>query len=465
MKKHNSSENVRKTNKENEIIVDLWDLNSYGVTNRNINKSNKHTSTPSITSASSNTKHYHHSIKRTKSVDKSNQNKYHSNNNNNNNNCNSNSNSAIKKQRPCTSLPKHISSKKQSNMKSNFNISLSDFNNPDNVVKYIKHKCIDNTNTNNNNKPRIKDYDNFPLTNNNNDNTTNRLKQKHIRKSSQEIQTISNNLYNKKTVSSNYQLQQKMKKISDNKKQEEELSECTFKPKLYSNNQKRKSNNNEQQLNSNQIYEQQNKWLNIINEKKEKKYEMKQLKELEHCSFNPKTTKMPNFNKGNYVNKTNVEKELYYSKLKRVSQDKMKLNEKEKDFAKCYDQRKKKENLIKQNNLQKDNCVYSAPQYYKELQPNTDANSNNISSNCSRKEVGFKSSQMSNVNLDSVINSNSNNNNKITSPYNIIGNCHVINSNNNQIDYDFEMKKEMLMKDLHDWKNDNEEDEEDDFFS
>ena len=54
-------------------------------------------------------------------------------------------------------------------MKSNFNISLSDFNNPDNVVKYIKHKCIDNTNTNNNNKPRIKDYDNFPLTNNNND--------------------------------------------------------------------------------------------------------------------------------------------------------------------------------------------------------------------------------------------------------------------------------------------------------
>ena len=74
---------------------------------------------------------------------------------------------------------------------------------------------------------------------------------------------------------------------------------------------------------------------------------------------------------------------------------------------------------------------------------------------------------MSNVNLDSIINSNSNNN-KITSPYNIIGNCHVINSNNNnsnQIDYDFEMKKEMLMKDLHDWKNDNEEDEEDDFFS
>ena len=52
MKKHNSSENVRKTNKENEIIVDLWDLNSYGVTNRNINKSNKHTSTPSITSTS-----------------------------------------------------------------------------------------------------------------------------------------------------------------------------------------------------------------------------------------------------------------------------------------------------------------------------------------------------------------------------------------------------------------------------
>ena len=115
MKKHNSSENVRKTNKENEIIVDLWDLNSYGVTNRNINKSNKHTSTPSITSASSNTKHYHHSIKRTKSVDKSNQNKYHSNNNNNNNN--SNSNSGIKKQRPCTSLPKNISSKKQRNMK------------------------------------------------------------------------------------------------------------------------------------------------------------------------------------------------------------------------------------------------------------------------------------------------------------------------------------------------------------
>ena len=465
MKKHNSSENVRKTNKENEIIVDLWDLTSYGISNKNINKSNKYTITPSITSSSNTKQHHQHPIKRTKSVDKSNQTKYHSNINTTvpNSNNNNNNNSGIKKQRPCTSLPKHISSKKQSNPKSNFNISLSDFNNPDNVVKYIKHKCIDN----NTNKPRIKDYDNFPLTNNND--ITTKLKPKHIRKSSQEIQTISNNLYNKKTVSSNYQLQQKMKKISDNRKQEEELSQCTFKPKLYSNNQKRKSTNNDQQLNSNQIYEQQNKWLNIINEKKEKKFEMKQLKELEHCSFNPKTTKMPNFNKGNYVNKTNVEKELYYSKLKRVSQDKMKLNEKEKDFAKCYDQRKKKENLIKQNNLQKDNVVYSAPQYYKELQPNTDANSNNISSNCSRKEVGFKSSQMSNVNLDSVINSNNNcYNNKISSPYNINSNCNVINSSNNnsnQIDYDFEMKKEMLMKDLHDWKNDNEEDEEDDFFS
>ena len=310
MRKHNSSENVRKTNKENEIIVDLWDLNSYGISNRNINKSNKHT-TPSITS-SSNTKN-HHPIKRTKSVDKSNPTRYHS--NINTTIPNNNNNSGTKKQRPCTSLPKQINTKKQSNPKSNFNISLSDFNNPDNVVKYIKHKCIDN-------KPRVKDYDNYPFTNNNNNDTTTKLKPKHIRKSSQEIQTISNNLYNKKTVSSNYQLQQKMKKISDNKKQEEELSQCTFKPKLYSSNQKRKPN--EQQLNPNvnnvgQLYEQQNKWLNTINEKKEKKYEMKQLKELEHCSFNPKTTKMPNFNKGNYVNKTNVEKELYHSKLKRVS--------------------------------------------------------------------------------------------------------------------------------------------------
>ena len=207
--------------------------------------------------------------------------------------------------------------------------------------------------------------------------------------------------------------------MKDEAQMKQELSECTFKPKLYTNNNNmnfKKINNEE-----NNLYDQQNKWLNAVNEKKEKNFEKKLNKELEGCSFNPKITKMPNFNTTNIVNKKAVGRGLYYSKIrnaKRQSAEKQKRTEK--DFAKIYDERKKKEKETLTN-------VFTVNQ----LNVNHYSDSNSKSQLSNQKMSNPQSEKQMDV-----------------------------------VDVDFEMKKEQLMKELHNWKNEDEtgSEEQDDFF-
>ena len=131
---------------------------------------------------------------------------------------------------------------------------------------------------------------------------------------------------------------------------------------------------------------------------------------------------MPNFNSTNIVNKNAVERGLYYSKIrnaKRQSAEKQKRNEK--DIAKIYDERKKKEKETLTN-------VFTVNQ----LNVNHYSDSNSKSQLSNQK----MSNPQSEKQMDVVV------------------------------DADFEMKKEQLMKELHNWKNEDEtgSEEQDDFF-
>ena len=402
MKKHNSTQNVTHSSYNNIIkegSLDLWDLNEPS----NFIKKQKNTKSshfekfvnhkqvtqtkykPQLSLPSSNSMNSKSQkdprAKRTKSVEKS-------------------SSSSYKISSSASSLPKKINPKpKKQNV--SINVSISDYKNPDKVVKYIKNKCNEKSNGNKSSSNSQKIIEKKPNT---------------------KIEEIANNLYSKKTLSIDYELQRKIKQMKDEEQMKQELSECTFKPKLYTSNRNTncKKINEENKKN---IYEQQNKWLNAVNEKKEKNLEKQVDKELEKCSFNPKTTKMPNFNTSNYVNKNFVEKGLYYSKIKnakRQSTEKLKRNN-EKDFAKCYDERKKKEMIGNYNNNM--NII----------------NNNNLINNVNQKSQNVQNLK-SNTPSEKQI---------------------------EVVDDDFESKKEQLMKELHNWKSEDENnsEEQDDFFS
>ena len=388
MKKHNSSQNVAHSKYKNvfgEEPIDLWSFNEPSMIKKSHNNKDNHFEKfvnrskatnrykPQLSLPNSN-KVNEKKIIRTRSVERT--------------------TPSYKITNSSSSLPKKVNTKpKRTN---NINVSISDYKNPDKVVKYIKNKC-------------------------NEKNITQHQPQKKVSKQkNKKIEEISNNLYNKKTLSIDYELQRKIKQMKDEAQMKQELSECTFKPKLYTNNNNmnfKKINNEE-----NNLYDQQNKWLNAVNEKKEKNFEKKMNKELEGCSFNPKITKMPNFNATNIVNKNAVERGLYYSKIrnaKRQSAEKQKRNEK--DFAKIYDERKKKEKEALTN-------VFTVNQ----LNVNHYSDSNSKSQLSNQK----MSNPQSEKQMDVVV------------------------------DADFEMKKEQLMKELHNWKNEDEtgSEEQDDFF-
>ena len=201
---------------------------------------------------------------------------------------------------------------------------------------------------------------------------------------------------------------------------------------------------------------------------------------MENCSFNPKINKMPDFNK-NQIKSTNreiLEQEMYYSRIKNARRKSQEI-EKKNDLIAKYDARKKREENIKftiynnNNNNNNNNNI------------NCDNNNNKNKFSSAEKNKNKRKNIMNMINAelnnnDDVINSNDSDNieNKnINSANNIINgnnftltnqNLNNINNNNihnNIVDEEFQRQKEMLMNELHNWKNDeNNSEDEDEFY-
>ena len=218
----------------------------------------------------------------------------------------------------------------------NLSVDLTDYKNPDNVIKYIKNKCVEQ----------------------------NKLNKKEIKKkkTKDEVNEHLYNLYKRPIASNDYEKLKRLKKLKDEEKAKEELSQCTFKPQLYSNKYNKKIDSNSNHQN---VYDKQNKWLNSKNEKLEKKYEKKVNKEMENCSFNPKINKMPDFNKKQIksTNREMLEQEMYYSRIKNARRKSQEI-EKKNDLIAKYDARKKREENCKftfynnNNNNNNNNYIY-----------------------------------------------------------------------------------------------------------
>lgn len=99
-------------------------------------------------------------------------------------------------------------------------------------------------------------------------------------------------LSKKKIFSQDYELQNKIKKEKEQKEKEDEMLQCTFKPKLYNNkyNKKLKSKKKIPIINKN-IYEKQSQWLKVLHKKNETKLKKKLDKEIQDCSFSPQICK------------------------------------------------------------------------------------------------------------------------------------------------------------------------------
>lgn len=124
------------------------------------------------------------------------------------------------------------------------NFDIMDYN-PDSMVKYLKNK--------------FKEINNQP----NNDSLSRVIKKKPLK----EPDVIGNNLYQKKVLSNDYEMQKQIKKVADEEKNKKELSQCTFKPKLYSNQQYDKNRIQKEKEVKRNIYEKQSKWLDSVNTK------------------------------------------------------------------------------------------------------------------------------------------------------------------------------------------------------
>ncbi len=319
----------------------------------------------------------------------------------------------------------------------NLSVDLTDYKNPDNVIKYIKNKCVE----------------------------ANKLNKKELKKkkTKEEVNEYLINLYKRPIASNDYEKIKRLKKLKDEAKEKEELSECTFKPQLYINKYNKKIDSNS---NNQNVYDKQNKWLNSKNEKLEKKYEKKVNKEMENCSFNPRIIKMPNFQK-NQIKGTNreiLEKEIYYTRIKNARKKSQEI-EKKNDFIAKYDARKKREENIKFNNNntnffpnKNNKNIFSSAEKNKNYKKNifniinTELNNDNINSNCS-------DINLNNKNINSCENLFNGNNFTLTNNFTKNNVYH-----NNIIDEDFQRQKEILMNELHNWKNDEDNSEEEDEF-
>ena len=189
------------------------------------------------------------------------------------------------------------------------------------------------------------------------------------------------------------------------------MSQCTFKPKLYKNkyNNKKILHKNKSTDNINigkNIYEKQNRWMNKIQEKNKKEFEIKKNKEIENCTFIPRLSNMPNYNKKvvRITKREIIGEEEYYLKMKKARKLQEEKN-KSTNLVEKYDQRRKKKLINPQNNNISDFSINAkkninrSPSLPMKINVSNDENENNESYiNISNNNInGYLSKNNSNV--------------------------------------------------------------------
>lgn len=184
--------------------------------------------------------------------------------------------------------------------------------------------------------------------------TPEKITQKQTRKKSvvskreiENAEKYTNNLYKKKIFTHNYELQNKLKKEKAQEEEKKELSQCTFKPKLYSNKYNTRIQSQKNNHKNKSIYEKNSQWSNNLKEKKKKEIVKKMDKELQGCTFTPQISTLPKYiNKRNSVsNREIIGEENYYNKMKKarkIKEEKKKGN----DLIEKYDERMKKKDML-----------------------------------------------------------------------------------------------------------------------
>ncbi|MCQ2820195.1 MAG: hypothetical protein MJ252_23250 [archaeon] len=326
--------------------------------------------------------------------------------------------------------------------KRNLNLNFNEYQDPDKVIQFYKNKCNER---------------HVPPANVNPNNP---------KKKGKNTEKIGQNLYNKKTFSVNFELQNKMKKKHEEEKEKKEMEECTFKPKLYSNNLYLHNQGKAKVINDEKkdIYNRQNQWLNNREAKIEKNLQMQQEREFEDCSFNPKINKMPNFNNQSAKTKYYAEKDLYLSRMKKEKKMTQEMMEKSKvkDFVKDYDERRKKEtmgmnNVRSQINFNYENDLENEDETKEII--GMYANKNN---SCFIKKNDLPSTMNLNRQTPNIV-SNPNLSSTTKKPIGdtLSKNSSINKFNNKNNDLEFQMQKEMLKNELMNWNNDEEEEDHD----
>lgn len=457
MKKHKSSDFSNKNEiKDENININLWDF--YGLESKPQNYIYPYNNTNTIT---------------------------------NNNNKNSNKSKPITKKpniiqklsyKRQNSLPNRVSNKELKDKKNEIDLSkiekkktnkkliasidnYIDYNNIKNKYENISRKNIKKIlSLNDPSSRRAISTENIDTKNPTiqNNKTKNKLKTKtnnNIKNSKpSNIENFSNNLYKKKILSNDYELQNKIKKEQELKKQQEELSHCTFKPKLfptkYNNNSKNKKpglNKNKNKsainINKNSLYEKQSQWLNKVQSKNKKQEQKKFDNEIKDCTFIPKLTSMPNYNKTQAKQNKNMREligeEKFYTKMKKARKIQEEKN-KGIDYTEKYNERlKKKEESLKVKGVMIGNEIKEKKNELIKIE-NNDKENSNLSTNgiVSKNNSDYS---LNKNNSDAIVNKVKNNNN--------------INNNKSEED-EYNRKKKLLMNELHNWKNISEDSDE-----
>ena len=255
---------------------------------------------------------------------------------------------------------------KTDNISNKINTNISSLKNSKNIlsIKYSnsnkieKTKSNENNNINNNNfnirninhniyNNNMKKRMELKLNQDNIDKKQNRKKSEVNKRTIENAEKYTNYLYKRKIFTHDYELQNKLKKEKEEKEAKKELSQCTFKPKLYTNKYNNRIQSQKKINKTKSIYEKNSIWSNKLKEKKEKERKLKINKEKEGCTFTPQISKLPKYNskKNSISNREIMGEENYYNKMKKVR----KINEEKKkgdDLVEKYDERMKKKDIL-----------------------------------------------------------------------------------------------------------------------
>ena len=230
------------------------------------------------------------------------------------------------------------------------------------------------------------------------------------RREIENAEKYTNNLYKKKIFTHNYELQNKLKKEKAQEEEKKELSQCTFKPKLYSNKYNNRIQSQKNNHKNKSIYEKNSLWSNNLKEKKKKEIVKKMDKELQGCTFTPQISILPKYiNKRNSIsNREIIGEENYYNKMKKarkIKEEKKKGN----DLIEKYDERMKKKDALPRSIVTFGNFNLEKS----ELSEESTNNNNNISDISNINNSNINNLKLERYSFKNSLNNLNNNNLKI----------------------------------------------------